>query len=202
MNKSAFRAAMLASTVALAVLAGCSDDMSSMNHSPTSTTPAPSSSGTSTAVIFNEADVTFAQMMVPHHQQAVAMSETLLNKPGLNVDVQALATEIKEAQQPEIDTMRSWLNAWGQPLDGMPGMDHGDDGMATEAQMQTLEEANATTAQRLYVEMMIKHHEGAIRMAQDEVAGGKNIDAVRLAQRIDTAQQAEVATMRKLLTDL
>ena len=85
----------------------------------------------------------------------------------------------------------------------MGGMDHGgDDGMATAGQMQQLEEADTATGQKLYLEMMITHHQGAIRMARDEIAAGKNPQAVELARTIDTTQQAEITQMNKLLAQL
>ncbi|GAA1058873.1 DUF305 domain-containing protein [Agromyces bracchium] len=114
----------------------------------------------------NPADVMFAQMMIPHHEQAVEMSEELLAKDGVDDSVRDLATEIMEAQQPEIDLMRGWLEAWGaEELGDMGGMDHGD-GMMSEDDLAILEEATGDEASRLFLQQMIVHHEGAVQMAQ------------------------------------
>ncbi|MBA3529976.1 MAG: DUF305 domain-containing protein [Propionibacteriaceae bacterium] len=209
--KTALKATI--ATLALAAnvgLAGCANDnagdMPGMDHGSGSS-QAPSSTGASSSLAgeFNNADVMFAQGMIPHHQQAVSMSDITLKKPGVNADVTALAKEIKAAQQPEIDAMTGWLKAWGQKVDGgMGGMDHGngDDGMATDAELEQLDKANAADAARMYLEMMTKHHEGAIKMAQTEMKDGKNPEAVQLAKDIVTSQQKEIIAMEELLARL
>jgi len=139
--------------------------------------------------------------MLPHHQQAVAMSDTLLAKSGVNQDVAALAQQIEAAQQPEIDTMKGFLAAWGQQevAGGMGGMNHGsDDGMATDAQLKEFGQADATTGEKTYLQLMTAHHQGAIKMAETEVSAGKNPDAVALAKNIITTQQQEVGAMKDL----
>ncbi|HUQ00445.1 MAG TPA: DUF305 domain-containing protein, partial [Aeromicrobium sp.] len=108
----------------------------------------------------NPSDVDFAQMMIPHHEQAVAMSDTLLAESGVDPDVTALAQTIKTAQQPEINTMKSWLTAWGESADGGMGMGHGSrgmggDGMATEDELKEFEQADGADAEKMYLEMMI-----------------------------------------------
>ena len=86
--------------------------MSGMGHN--SASPAASSSATPVGE-FNEADVMFVQMMIPHHEQAVDMSDMVLSKSGINPEVQALAKQIKAAQQPEIDMMNAWRNMGPRP---------------------------------------------------------------------------------------
>ena len=132
------------------------------------------------------------------------MSDMLLAKSGLNAEVKMLATQIKNAQQPEIETMRGWLTDWGQPTTASSGgMDHGGgDGMATMEEMQKLDQADAAAGQKMCLQMMVRHHQGAIRMAQDEVAQGKNPLAVELARTIEKTQQAEITKMNELLTQL
>ena len=186
-------------------LAGCSGhDMGHMAPSSSAqpSTSAGASGSTSASAGFNDADVMFVQMMLPHHEQAVAMSDTLLAKSGVNPDVAALARQIKAAQQPEINTLKGFLTAWGQQEmgGGMGGMNHGsDDGMATEAQLKELDQADAKTGQKTYLELMTAHHRGAIKMAESEVADGKNPDAIGLAKNIITTQQQEVGLMKDLL---
>lgn len=197
-------AAFAAAPVALALaLAGCTttaDDNSSgmpgMDHGG-------GGSSSPSAVVqgeFNAADSMFAMMMIPHHEQAIEMSDTILSKSGVDQRVLDLAQQIKAAQAPEIELMQSWLDDWGMPSSGgMEGMDHGD-GMMSEDDMAALEAAEGAEAARLYLEQMIEHHQGAIEMAQDELDDGANPGVLALAQRIITSQTAEIATMQELLT--
>ena len=126
----------------------------------------------------------------------------MLSKNNINPDVEALAKQIKAAQQPEIDMMTDWLETWG--LIQMPEGSHhrSSDGMMTEEQMQQLVEANGADGQRLFLEGMNRHHQGAIKMAQAEIASGKNPDAITLAKNIADSQQAEVDTMTELLNKI
>ena len=129
--------------------------------SPGSTDTSPSASA---AAQFNDFDVMFVQGMIPHHKQAVEMSSTLLKKSGISADTTALAKQIQAAQQPEITTMESWLKTWGKTVDdGMGGMNHGGmgDGMATDAQMKAFDQTKGSAAEKMYLEMMTKHHQGA-----------------------------------------
>lgn len=216
MKQHAVKAALTALAVGVTLgLAGCggSNDpggMGGMNSaSPMSqmpsTSPSPTDASPSAAAQFNDADVMFVQGMIPHHQQAVEMSSTLLKKSGITDDTAALAKQIQAAQQPEITTMESWLKAWGKTVDdGMGGMNHGGmgDGMATDAQLKAFDQANGSAAEKMYLEMMTKHHQGAIMMAQSELTNGKSPDAIQLAKNIATSQQAEITTMKKLLAAL
>ncbi|HEU4908512.1 MAG TPA: DUF305 domain-containing protein, partial [Propionibacteriaceae bacterium] len=150
MKLNIFRTALLLAAVAAAIaFAGCSaeDRMSGMRHG--STSPTASSSATPVGE-YDEADVMFAQMMVPHHEQAVDMSDMVLSKNNINPDVEALAKQIKAAQQPEIDMMNAWLETWGRI--NMPEGSHhsSSEGMMTEEQMQQLDEANSADGQRLF----------------------------------------------------
>ena len=198
--------------VGLAVpVAACSSstDHSGMNMS------GGSMSSSSTATIpananFNATDVGFAQGMIPHHAQAVEMADMALANTK-NSDVLSLARQIKAAQSPEIEKMTSWLKSWGQPVPStamgsmsghdMSGMDNMMmDGMMSQADMDRLSTSTGTAFDRLWIELMIQHHEGAVKMAKTEVAGGKNPDAKALAQSIITGQQAEITAMQSLLT--
>jgi len=162
--------------------------------------------GNSSAGDFNQADVMFAQMMIPHHQQAIDMSDMILAKQGVHPEVTALAEQIKAAQQPEIDTMNRWLSAWGRDMDpgaGDGGGHHGGEGgIMTEEQMRQLDKANARDGQQLFLEGMIQHHQGAIEMAEKEIDEGKNPEAIDLAKQIAESQQQEIGTMQELLTEI
>ncbi|SCG80425.1 Uncharacterized conserved protein, DUF305 family [Micromonospora echinaurantiaca] len=193
-----------AGTVVVLALAGCAGDHSpsGMGHDqPRSTTTGASAS----AAAFGPADVMFAQMMIPHHQQAVEMADLAATRAA-DPEVKRLAGQIKAAQAPEIATMRGWLAAWGRPMPSpggeMPHMDHGMPGMMSAADMARLAAASGREFDRQFLTMMIAHHEGAITMAEDELADGANSDAKKLAQEIITAQRAEIATMREILARL
>lgn len=189
------------STLALAlVLTGCASvEMGGMNHDGS----AAPSEGAADAT-FNAADEMFVTGMIPHHQQALAMAEMVLAKDGVDERVIELAERIKQAQQPEIDLMNSWLEAWGVELGmgDMDGMDHGGDGMMSAEDMAALEAASGEEASSLFLEQMIVHHTGAIDMAQQELDNGENADALELAQNIADSQSAEIAEMQQLLTEL
>ena len=149
----------------------------------------------------------FAQMMIPHHQQAVEMSEMLLAKEGIPAQVVEFAQGVIDAQGPEINRMNAMLEAWDQqPVTDSGGMDHGKmggmSGMMSQEDMTALEEAQGTEAARLYLEQMTTHHEGAVDMARDEVADGQNPHAITLAEQVISDQEAEISQMKQMLTDL
>lgn len=194
---------------ALAVLAistGCSSSNESEHpagHSPSSSaTAAPATSAGAEA--HNDADVMFAQHMIPHHQQAVEMSDVVLGKQGIDARVTQLATEIKAAQGPEIQQMQGWLTQWGTPA--MPPMSGHDmpamQGMMSDADMTSLKDAQGVEASKLFLTQMIAHHEGAITMAQTEIKDGQYPAAVEMAKAIVTTQQREIDTMKGILANL
>jgi uncharacterized protein (DUF305 family) len=145
---------------------------------------------------FNDADVMFAQMMIPHHQQAVDMA-TLAETRAADPELKKLAAQIKGAQDPEIKMMTGWLQSWGKPT-SMPG-GHSMPGMMADGEMTTLKAAHGKDFDRMFATMMVAHHNGAIKMAQDEQANGKSADAKALAKNIADSQQAEVATLQKIV---
>ena len=152
---------------------------------------------------FNDADVAFAQSMVPHHEQAIEMAELAANRAE-STEVRQLAADIKAAQGPEIDEMNAWLDQWGQegPSGGMGhgDMGHGDTGgMMTEDDIAMLEDADGAELDRMFLEMMIEHHQGAIDMARTEQANGENPDAIALAEQVEADQEAEIGKMTQLL---
>ncbi|MFF0328709.1 DUF305 domain-containing protein [Nonomuraea angiospora] len=169
-----------------------------------SSAPAATTASASPAAAFNDADVMFAQMMIPHHQQAVEMAD-LAGTRAADKEVKELAAKIKAAQDPEIQTMKGWLTAWGKPMpsEGMDhGMGHDMPGMMSEDDMKKLEAAKGGAFDRQFAELMIAHHNGAIQMARTEQAQGSNAEAKELAKTIETAQQAEVAQLREILDRL
>jgi uncharacterized protein (DUF305 family) len=194
---------------ALAVLAistGCSSSNEAEHpagHSPSSSASAAPTT-TAAAEAHNDADVMFAQHMIPHHTQAIDMSDTLLAKQGIDLRVTELANQIKAAQGPEIQQMQGWLTQWGTP--SMPPMSgHGDAGMSgmmSEQDMTALKDAQGVDASKLFLTQMIAHHEGAITMAQNEIKDGQYPLAVEMAHAIVTTQQQEIDTMKGILATL
>ena len=154
--------------------------------------------GSGAAASFAEPDVEFAQMMIPHHEQAVEMSDEILAKDGVDQAVVDLATQIKAAQEPEIKQLGSWLDAWRADR-GMAGMDHGTDGMMSDDDMAALADAQGAEAGELFLEQMVVHHEGAIAMAKTQLETGKNAEAKAMAQAIVTSQADEIQVMQDLL---
>ena len=144
---------------------------------------------------FSAADVMFAQMMIPHHQQAVDLGEIAENGDA-GPEVLALARKIAKDQTHEIEHMQAWLKAAG----ASEHMDHdmAMDGMLTQAQLDELKAARGSEFDRLFLEGMIAHHEGAISMAQD-VVDSKNPDVAELAAAIIKTQTTEIEYMRELL---
>ena len=184
------------------VLAGCSggDEGSSADSSA-------GADSSASAAVHNDADVVFVQGMLPHHEGALAMAQ-LADGRASDPRVIDLADRIEAAQGPEIETMTGWLEAWGEPLpeEDMGGMDHGSGGMdmegMSEEDMTALDSASGAEFDRMFLEMMIPHHQGAVDMAETEIADGSNPDAVEMAREIVESQTAEIAEMQTLLTEL
>jgi uncharacterized protein (DUF305 family) len=196
-----------ASAAAVVTLTACGGSDTGQGAADTgrSTTNAPSSSAPASPA-FNDADVTFAQMMIVHHQQAVEMAD-LAESRAADVEVKTLAETIKAAQGPEIATMTGWLSTWGKPTTAPDGGGHGSGhasmpGMMSDADMTKLKAAKGAAFDKQFVTMMIAHHEGAITMAKDQIAKGSNAEAKALAQQIITAQQAEIGAMNKIVDRL
>lgn len=188
--------AALATVVVLSACGG--GDSGSTTSDPGGMTMAPTSAPAS-AASFNDADVAFAQGMIPHHRQAVEMA-ALAGSRATDARVKELAAKIKSAQQPEIDTMNGWLAAWGKPAT-MGGMDHSSmPGMMNDGDMAKLRDAKGAAFDKQFLTMMISHHEGAIQMARQEGSQGSSPEAVALAKKIITDQQAEITTMKAMLT--
>ena len=207
MTKQFRRPLSVAVSGVVLVLAACSAGQpgNSSEGGSGSTVPsagAPSAGATSPgSVAKNPADVMFVVMMIPHHQQAVEMSDLLLAKSGVDADVRKLAGQIKAAQQPEIDQMKGWLDDWGIDGSHMNAMDHSGHmgGMMSKEQLATLRKADGPTGQKLYLEGMIKHHQGAIDMANNVLGVGQDPDVKKLAETIVVSQQAEIVEMKKML---
>ena len=187
-------------TVALAVaallLGACgSHDMGSMDMGSSDT-----GNSIPESADFNDADVMFAQMMIPHHEQAIEMSDIALDpNTGASAAIIALATQIKGAQDPEISQMKNLLTTWGMPTE-MGSMDHSSmmEGMLSLEEMDTLGQLKGAEFDKAWAKGMVAHHEGAIAMANDVLAHGKNSEILALANSVVSGQTAEIETLKPL----
>ncbi len=191
------RTALVTGVVAATLLlAGCGG--SGAGHSVTH-------GATGTTAPHNAADVAFATEMIPHHRQAVAMAQLVIDR-GTTPAVQAVAQRIKAAQDPEITILGGFLTVFGQPVP-MAGMDmshggHAATGMMSAEEMKQLEKASGKALEKSFLEMMVRHHQGAIDMSATEVRDGTYRPARELATAIRTAQTAEIGQLKALLAQL
>ncbi|WP_159843085.1 DUF305 domain-containing protein [Nocardia sp. CY41] len=197
------RSVLVLAAVAAVSLAGCGDAETghTTEHGTSTTTSAGPS--TSARTDYNDADVTFLQMMYPHHAQAVEMAQLVPSHTD-NQQLRALATQVEQAQAPEMQQITALLQSFGKPAPttseghgghGMPSMP----GMMSAEQMAALRAASGPDFDRQWLTMMIDHHQGAIAMAETELADGRNAEAKGLAQAIIAAQRVEIEQMRIML---
>ena len=183
--------AIVAAALTVGLLAGCTINI----------TPADSNSDNGMGGMMGDSsgdysmvDLGFAQMMIPHHEQAVEMSGLAL-EISTDPEILALATQIRDAQAPEIEQMQGWLDS----STGMMDHDMGTmGGMLSDAEIATLAASTGVEFDRLFLEGMIGHHEGAIKMAQ-MILDSQNPEVKALGEAIVSSQTAEIARMRDLL---
>ena len=166
-------AAISVTALGALLLAGCS-------------TPSQSSSE------YSADDIAFAEMMIPHHEQAVEMTELALLSTS-NPEILELAQQIKAAQGPEIELMKSWTGVNTSAHAG-----HTMDGMLSGGEISNLRDAQGKEFDALFLEGVIKHHEGAIEMAQATVSS-ENKSVAELSASIIEAQKLEISKMKELL---
>lgn len=160
---------------------------------------------------WNHADVAFVQMMIPHHGQALEMSR-LAARRATDRRVAALARRIEGAQGPEILTMAAWLQARDLEVPAAaddPGdFNHGAHGhmemagMLTPEEMDELRDARGRRFNRLFLQGMVRHHGGAVRMAESTAQDGEDLQVSEMAADVAAGQSAELTRMRELLADL
>ena len=215
----------LGALVLVGALAGCADDSVEAVSVPSPSAPftagdvpvlVPGSPGEPTEVVppggtgelanpglYGDADVTFVMDMVPHHTQALRLAELV---PGRTDDEQvvALAERITAGQGPEIDVMQAWLAAQGLP----PADEESDHtahpdmpGMTTQEQMLRLVAASDEDFDRLFLELMTAHHEGAIQMAE-AASGARHPIVGEMVDDVVVSQGVEIDRMQQLLDDL
>ena len=172
------------------VLTGCAASHSADTHASSSVDYS----------VYDQNAVMFAQMMIPHHDQALTLADLALQKSA-DADIMALARLIQSEQQPEIIQMTSWLTA----ANAGPGSaaDHAGhmDGMLTDAQMADIEAAAGTDFDRLFLEGMKAHHEGAVAMTKDLIENNPNPEVAALAKQIIENQTQEIKYISGLLKE-
>ncbi|MBD9735891.1 DUF305 domain-containing protein [Streptomyces sp. H28] len=201
-RRTATLAAAGAAALVLAACGGTDDEGSSAaGHGDHNTTASSSASAPTSQGKHNAADVAFAKGMIPHHRQAVEMADLAPDR-AQSAEVKKLAADIKKAQDPEIKKLSGWLTSWGEEVPAEGAMDHsmhGMDGMMTAEEMTELENASGKAFDTAFMEMMIKHHEGAVEMAKTEQADGAYAPAKKMAEEIIASQSAEIEQMNELL---
>jgi uncharacterized protein (DUF305 family) len=191
---------LTSSTLLIASLAltGCTINMPGSNSDSQGKMDGGMMGNNQSSTAFSGSDIMFAQMMIPHHQQAVDMS-TLAETRTTNPEMLALAQQIKGAQAPEIEQMTAWLDSSGAGMN--MGHDMGMGGMLSAEQMTALENATGPEFDKLYLQGMIAHHEGAIEMSH-MIIDSNNDEAKQLGENIVTSQRAEIAQMKKMLENM
>ncbi len=190
MHKSIPVSAAIAAAALTLAACGSSD---SAADTPTTTAAAQAATDAS----FNDADVAFAQEMIPHHSQAVEMATLALDRSE-NPQILDLAGRIQQGQDPEIEQMQGWLASWNMPEmdDEMDGM--AMNGMMSDDDMSALSDASGPDFDALFVSLMIQHHDGAITMAKSLIDEGSDPEVRALAEGVIAAQEAEIAEMEAL----
>ncbi len=212
-----------ASAVAIALLlAGCSSTADG-DASPSVTEPEATPSETVTEVPSAEpsesgdpgepsesgepveptpADINFAQMMIGHHDQALVLVD-MARERSSNAELLELADQIEAAQGPEIELMSGWVVEWGYDLfDPADHVGHDMPGMLTQEELDVVANAPEADFDRLWLEAMIAHHEGAVVMAEDQLADGVVPEVHELSREIIETQQAEIDHMNSMIEAL
>ncbi|WP_307792404.1 DUF305 domain-containing protein [Streptomyces verrucosisporus] len=214
--------ASLAALTALAVLTGCEDGSDEAAPGGGPSVIAPGRPGEAAETLSaeearkagetqrgrpNDADFSYVTGMIEHHQQALVMTGLAEEHAGSG-KVRRLADRIAAAQGPEISAMRSWLKRNGRDEGGHE--DHGEHGghgdhggapmpgMATEEQLDELRQARGEEFDRLFLKLMIAHHQGAVTMAKDVTADGRDTQVQEMAGDVAVQQTAEINRMRSM----
>ena len=157
---------------------------------------------------WNKADQKFVQGMIPHHEQAVVMSE-IVGNVEVSAETATLASEITSAQASEIELMQGFLNEWGVESDqnSDPHAGHkmsGDEshGMMTDEELAELKDSSGADFEKMWLTMMLAHHKGAVKLAETVIAEGKDLRVKTLAETIISTQQQEILQIQSLLNNL
>jgi uncharacterized protein (DUF305 family) len=190
-NNSVFKPVIagLVALIMVMALAGCSKDGSmGMDHEGHSSEASGDLSGD---------DVMFLQMMIPHHQQAIDMSDLALTKSS-DSELLALAKDIRDGQGAEIVKMKAWLDKAGEDLDPGHSMGHDMGGMLSDSELAALKAATGKSFDLLWLKGMTGHHDGAIDMAT-MIEDADNDEIKSFGQAIVTSQSAQNKQMAAMI---
>lgn len=206
------RAALIVFASLLVVLTGCTSSTAPQAPRAGSTAPviAPGRPGEQARTLSpseavtavpsetpNAADITYVQDMIVHHRQAMDMA-LLAPSRAESAKLKSLADRIKAAQGPEIQFMTSWLREQEQKVPEHHAAHEGMPGMATPEQMEALKAATGKDFDQMFLQLMINHHLGAIKMSEQVLGGGKHIRIEELASDVSVTQAAEIRRMQEL----
>lgn len=197
--------------VLVAVLAGCtsqSDDQAPIiapqGPGEQARTLSPDDVGTDRWVAPSEADLRYVARMIVHHRQALDMT-ALAPDRAQDETVRGLASRIHDTQGPEIAAMEQWQRQYAEnaPAHGhsaeLPDVGHESmPGMATEEQVAALAAARGADFDRLFLQLMIAHHEGAVRMAVEVLSTGRDVRVEEMANDVAASQTDEIDRMKAI----
>lgn len=197
--------------VLVAALAGCTsqtDDQAPIiapqGPGEQAKTLSPDDFGTDRWVAPSEADLRYVARMIVHHKQALDMSELAPDR-AQNETVRGLASRIHDTQGPEIAAMEQWQRQYAEnaPAHGhsaeLPDVGHESmPGMATSEQLAALEAARGADFDRLFLQLMIAHHEGAVRMAVEVLSTGRDVRVEEMANDVSASQTDEIDRMKAI----
>lgn len=145
-------------------------------------------------------DVMFLQMMIPHHEQGVAMV-ALARDRASDEELRMLATAIESTQLTEIATMKGWLASWGEPLTAPPDAHTGHGGMrrTKPEEIARLRALRGEEFDRRLLHVLIAHQDDAVQLARWEAGSGAHEEVKDLAGRIEKSRGAQLGLMKKFL---
>ena len=146
---------------------------------------------------FSSDDIMFLQMMIPHHQQAIDISDLALTISA-DAELLALAKSIRDEQAAEIVTMKAWLDAAGADLDPGHSMGHGMGGMLSDSDLAALDKASGKSFDLLWLKAMTGHHTGAIDMAA-MIENAKSAEIKSFGEGIVASQSAQNKAMAVMI---
>ena len=160
--------------------------------------PGPGNTSSQEEAPYSANDIMFAQMMIPHHEQAVELSDLAL-EVSTSAEIRDLAKRIRDGQAPEIDIMHGWLDSTGvgSMMEGHSMDGHGMSGMVSEKDFDTLQSLESPEFDQLFLELMIAHHEGALDMV-GMISESTNPEVSSLAEAIVEVQTSEIEEMKDL----
>lgn len=189
---------VLGAVAAAVLLGGCTGVGDSPE--PTRLTAAPSTAPTpTTSPAVADADVEFVELLVAHHRQALALAALVPERTD-TPEVVVLAQDITAARTPELQELLDRLEEWGLPAQASSAAPSEDvEGGLTAEQVSAIRDSEGAEFDRLWLEGMIEHHEGAIALAEDVLAAGSHRPTLTLAQRLVVADRAEITRMAAML---